>query len=306
MKLVQEIRQGFAALGASKALPLQEVGNYSAYVLRLGKSYGVIIEVPPDIKINERFSNVRYATIDDYQIDSRNANFLYLSSEMEHLRNEFANICAAFVDPGLKGEERRKIVKDPLKWWEKMKELLGNRNVDASPYNVLGEMVAYYYLLTNGSQANWIGQTNGSVDLESLDTDYEVKSTMMRYDSLIQISSQFQLQSTKDIKVCFLRFEESGHGKSIDDLADMLVKAGADEHKIEKALISGGYEKHSSGRSKRYKLHEMRLYDVRDGFPLIIRENFADYGIPKNVIKINYTIDLEGLDYEEISLSFIR
>ncbi|MBS4196444.1 PD-(D/E)XK motif protein [Lederbergia citri] len=304
MRLVQEIRSGFASLRSGRALPLTEVGNYPAYVLRIGTSYGVVIEVSPDVKINERFSNVRYAT-EEYEIDGRRINFLYLSSDMEHLRNEFANICGALVDPGEKGIEREKIVKAPLKWWEQMKELLGNRNVDSSPYNVLGEMVAYYYLITNGKEVNWIGQINGSVDFESNDMDYEVKSTTMRYDSMIQISSQFQLQAGKDIKIFFLRFEESAHGTSIDDLVEMLVKAGADRNKIEESLICGGYEKYSTGRNRKYKLLEMRLYDVNERFPTIIRERFADYGIPQNVVKINYTIDLDGLEYKDLTVSLI-
>ncbi|MCJ8007272.1 PD-(D/E)XK motif protein [Lederbergia wuyishanensis] len=304
MRLVQEIRRGFASLRNGKALPLKEVDAYPAYVLRMGTSYGVVIEVSSDVKINERFSNVRYVT-EEYEIDGRQANFLYLSSDMEHLRNEFANICGAFVDPGEKGKEREKIEKAPLKWWEQMKELLGNRNIDTSPYNVLGEMVAYYYLFTNGKLVNWIGQINGSVDFESRDTDYEVKSTTMRYDSMIQISSQFQLQGGKDIKIFFLRFEESAHGKSIDDLAEMLVTAGVDRNKIEESLICGGYEKYSTGRSRKYKLLEMRLYDVNERFPTIIKERFADYGIPQNVVKINYTIDLDGLDYNDLHISLI-
>ena len=217
MRLVQEIRKGFSSLEIGKALPLSEIENYPAYVVRIENSYGVIIEVPSQYKINERFSNVRYAT-QGYAIDGRHANFLYLSSNMEHLRNEFANICAAFVYPGENGTERKKIIKDPLSWWKNMKELLGNRNIDSSPYNVLGELIAYYYLVKTGNSVEWLGQVNGTADFESVDAYYEVKSTTMRYDSLIQISSQFQLQSEKDIKIFFLRFEESSNGKSIDDM----------------------------------------------------------------------------------------
>lgn len=305
MRLVQEIRQGFASLSNGKAFPLKEVGEYPAYVVRMGKSYGVVIEVPQDIKINERFSNVRYATA-DFEIVGKRANFLFLSSKMEHLRNEFANICAAFVDPGEKGLERAKIENAPLLWWEQMSELLGNRNIDNSPYNVLGEMVSYYYLIINGVPVKWIGQINGSVDFESSHAEYEVKSTTMRYDSLIQISSQYQLQTKKDMKIIFVRFEDSDHGISIDDLTEMLVKAGVERNNIETSLTSGGYEKYSTSRSRKYKLLEMRIYDVNDKFPVINRENFDQYGFPRSIIKINYTVDLDGLDYKEIPLSFIE
>ncbi|EMR06409.1 hypothetical protein C772_01680 [Bhargavaea cecembensis DSE10] len=301
MKLVQEIRTGFASLGNGKALPLEEVGDYPAYVIRMGKSYGVALEISPGIKINERFSNARYATT-DYEIGGKTGNYLFLSSEVEELRNEFANICAAFADPGENGEERSKIEANPLEWWEQMRELLGNRSVDSSPHNVLGELITYYYLVSQGEQVEWTGPKNSTVDFEGAKGDCEVKSTTMRYDSLIQISSQFQLQREKGMKIYFLRFEESNSGKSIDDLAGLLVRKGIPEHVIEDSLSRGGYEKYSSGRVRKYRLHEMREYIVDENFPLINQDSFKDQNLLERIIKVNYTVDLSGLSYKQINV----
>ncbi|SIT87341.1 PD-(D/E)XK motif protein [Edaphobacillus lindanitolerans] len=299
MKLVQEIRNGFASLGGGMSLPIEAVKDYPAFVLRIGKRYGVAIEVPAGIRINERFSNARYATT-DYEIFGKRGNYLFLSSEIENLRNEFANICAAFVDPGENGTARKKIEESPLDWWEQMRELLGNRNVDSSPYNVLGELITYYYLIKQGKHVKWTGQQKGTVDFESKESDFEVKSTTMRYDSLIQINSQFQLQGGKEMKIFFLRFEESESGRSIDDIVSLLAKKGVPEKILEDSLASGGYEPYSSGRNRKYRLHEMRRYNVDENFPLINKDTFKEQGISDRIIKINYTVDLGGMEYDDV------
>jgi hypothetical protein len=76
-----------------------------------------------------------------------------------------------------------------------------------------------------------------------------------------------------------------------------LISIGYDESLIESQLEQRGFMPGNSIRDKKYNLLEKRKYDVDDNFPRIVESSFKNDVYPKNIIKILYTIDLEGLDY---------
>ena len=84
---------------------------------------------------------------------------------------------------------------------------------------------------------------------------------------------------------------------SINDMKDVFVKAGYSESLLESQLEAKGFIKGNSIRDKKYIQLERRKYVIDDNFPRIVESSFKNDVYPKNIIKILYTIDLEGLDY---------
>ena len=91
--------------------------------------------------------------------------------------------------------------------------------------------------------------------------------------------------------------EASEQGFSINDLKDELVKAGYNESTLESQLQSKGFILGNSIRDRKYIVLERRKYTIDESFPRIVESSFKNNVYPKNIIKILYTIDLEGLDY---------
>lgn len=297
MEVVKEIREAFASLPVPGALSIRNLPEeYPAYVLRIPEGYGVAIAVDAKMEVSEKFNSCRFQT-GLVSIDRNVKNYLILWSALEEYRYEFASLCAEFVDPGEKGNNRKMLISDPCSWWEKWKELVGNTNREPKVYNVIAEMMVLSHKLKTDSSAEWAATRMSSHDIECLDESCEVKSTVKRYGAEITISGQHQLEHIKKLYIYFCRLEESLEGVSINDMKQSLVEAGYDEGKIEIELAKQGFERGSNIRNRKYKLLERRKYAVVDGFPTIVQSSFKDDKYPDHITHIEYTIDLEGLSY---------
>jgi len=304
--IVNEIREYFASLMNGQAILIQSFKDrYPAWVIRLDNRYGVAVQVSEDTKINENFANVKYHTEELY-VDGERRNLLLLSSNIEELRMEFSTICARFIHPGENGDYRRKITLNPLDWWTKWKDLLGNSIYENPVYSVLGELITFLYLLKKEIQPKWIGPLGGTVDFESPTADFEVKSTINKYNNIITVSGQFQLKANKTLSLIFCRFEETNFGISIDSIMQQLVIEGVDELELNNILLRLGMEAYSSDRKKQFKILELREYKVNNEFPIITVDSFKNGKIPENIIQIIYKVDLSGLEYNQIDLKFIE
>lgn len=295
--LLKEIRLNFAAKieGRRKIenLPVE----YPAWTFKINDDYGVAIENINNISIVEKFANSKIMSetfVDEYGND---LDMLILSCNQESLRHEFAIICAYFVDPGKVGEGRNTLLNNPLEWWEKWKMLMGNAIINKKPYSILGELLVLEYLIESGEKVEWIGVDSGIYDIESKDSNYEVKSTIKKYQSQITISSQFQLENKKSLYLYFLRLEVGVDGESIDLVVERLIKLGYSEALIEKQLESLNLDRGSHIRKEKYKVLEKRKYEVDSNFPRITNNSFIDGKVPKSIIHIIYTVDLEGVEY---------
>lgn len=301
MDLVSEIRKLFAEVKDNNALSLMTlVTQYPAWVIRKNGWYGIGIPNISNQTISERFSSVRIWS-QTMNIGGEEKNLLLLSSEIEYLRYEFAAVCAEFTDPGGDGELRRILTANPTQWWEKWRSLLGNSVQNKLAYSVLGEMLIYKHLLMNGEAAKWSAIEKSTHDIETNSRSYEVKSTIKRYESSVTINSQYQLKKPADgLYLCFCRFEESLAGKSIEDMANEIAALGDSYDQINIALEKMGFEKGSSARNKKYKLHEARKYEVNEKFPQITTDSFVDGKMPDGIVKLVYEVDLNGLNYSVI------
>ena len=297
MRLIDEIREGFASLTTNGALLLTSLPEeYPAYVLRTNDGFGVAIEINNELEISERFNSCRLHTA-ILMIDGLQKNYLILDSFFEDYRYEFASICSDFLDLGEYGQNRKAITEDPYKWWEKWRELIGNTTREKKVYNVIAEMLVLAEKFKNDSTTEWAATRSGSHDIECSHESCEVKSTIKKSETTITISSQHQLEHTKPLWIYFCRMEQSLEGESINDVKKSLINIGYDENRLEIELERQGFEKGASIRNKKYKILEKRKYEVNDLFPRIVQNSFKGDMYPASIVHIEYTIDLEGLDY---------
>lgn len=299
MDLVLEIRNSFAEAKKNSAISISSLDTqYPAWVLRFDDWYGIGIPFEIETEISERFSNARLWT-KQMVIGRTDVSLLLLTSTIESLRYEFASVCAQFIEPGSDGIERNNIINNPLDWWLRWKSLLGNSAMDKAVYSILGELLVFEKLILKGLSPTWAALNNATHDIEMKDNSYEVKSTINRYESIITINSQFQLQDTgKDLSLIFCRFEESEIGVSISDTVEKLVILGINRELLNDGLAKLGLEIGCSARTEKYKILELRKYKVDHTFPSITSKSFIDFKIPESIIQITYKVDLTNLKYD--------
>ena len=291
-KIIDEIRMHFASQ-IQGIRPLSTLSkSYEAYSFRQGFEYGVAIQIDSNKEIYEESAQITIKTL-----NNMGKQYIALACCDEGFRNEFAKFGAYFVIPGENGENRKMVVGAPLKWWNGWIGMLGNHVGIKNTYDTIAEMIALEELYVKDKNIAWTASQAGSHDIESNAASYEVKSTLKKSETTVTISSQFQLDSVKPLQLWFFRMEASEQGLSINDMKRNLVSVGYDETLIESQLSDRGFMPGSSLRDKKYVLLEKRKFIVDDNFPRIVESSFKNDVYPKNIIKILYTIDLEGLNY---------
>jgi len=302
MESLQRIRNGFAYFRTSAKTSITLKEQYY-WIVKIDGMQGVAIEIPSDKQVNEQFSNISYYTR-EYVVGGEERHLLMLVSDHPNLYEDFAIICAGFLEKVLDAESHQIIQENPISWWYSMKELMGNANVEKEAYSVLAEMLSYYYLLKQQKDVSWVGPFGGSIDFNCNDGLYEVKSTVARYGSQITVNSQYQLKANY---LLFYRFEPAANGISIQDMVIKLIEADVEESEIERALGKLKYTVGSEVRAKSYRLLEVKRYEIDENFPKIVPESFIDGQLPQHISGLVYKLDLDGLNGEIIDLKqFIK
>ena len=278
--------------------------EYNAYCVRDHTSYGVLIPVDgPDIEIMETFSNVTLSAVTAL-VELDESNYLKLSCELDgdNYNEKFSMLCADFIDPGFNGTKRKSIIKDPFIWWSEWKKLIGNKDSESKPYAVMGELLALCHMIDLGENPEWMGPIGGTIDVRGTSFDCEVKSTTVRSNHQITISSIFQMDNKgREQHLYRCCFEESKTGWNIDDVVEGLNRRGIDIQSIEKKLELLGLPRGSaSRRMPRYILQSMLDYIVDEKFPRITLNSFKDDVLPKGVEDVHYTITLANVDNKAI------
>lgn len=295
MNIVDEIRENFASQ-FSHGLRTIKTADEPSWTIRDSNYYGVAIINSNDIEINEQFSNVRLFNSELQVSNGEIIKLLILSSELNHLRNEFAIICAQFLEAG---ENRLLLQTEPFEWWKKWRDLLGNSIRNRKVYDVVGELYCVLHLLESGEKnLVWQGPTMNSHDIVTDSISLDVKTTLIKYAETVTISGQFQLQSKKTLYIYMCKLEESLKGYSIDDLLELIVKAGGRKSDYEEKISQLGYGDGSQNRKIKFNKLEGKRYLIDDNFPAITPSSFVSGKIPDNVTKIEYTIDLVGIPNE--------
>ena len=300
--LIQEIKSNWKTdiLGYAQVIPSLKNTDYPAWTVKLIDGYGVAIPYSGE-NMNENFSNARIFSADNIMTSSGvMQRSLVLTTESVDIEGPFATLCTELIDPGTDGSARATIQNDPVAWWKKWKELLGNRNIDARIYDTLGELCVFYALLASGEDASWSGPNGASYDIESDSFFAEVKSTINRNKRQISVSNKFQLDPPgKPLKIIFCVFEPTiQSGVSINSMIAKFEEIGYNTNLINQKLSQLGFEEGMSSRNKTFILHEMLQYIVSSDFPRITPASFIDGAFPVGITEITYTVDLAGLPYE--------
>ena len=298
--LLNEIRRSFAA-NIGGRYELQNLPqDAKAYTISLRGEYGVIIAYNSEEDIYEDASNICIST-KSLSFGGIVNRYLALTCFEPALREKFADLCYHFVDPGANNEDRGKLLSKPLEWWKYWTEMLGDSNSKKSSYDVLAELIALDYLYKGDPTIQWTDY--GTHDIESATNSYEVKSTVKKSESHITISSRQQLECANQLELLFFRLEKSQSGFSINNVAKSLEKHGYDRNLLEKQLKKRGLIRGMSVRETKFTILEVRKFLIDDNFPKIVEKSFKNDVYPPNIIKIEYTIDLEGIDYKSIFFS---
>lgn len=303
MSIVREIQQEFALLGPDRYSSIPSLAKESpGWTFRDGNCFGVAVPIPEGGIFSERFAGTRLRTKDEW-FDGRVHHLLRLECRKPTLRNEFAVVCAQFLEPGEQGTARQSLAADPAGWWQRWRELLGNVVQAKTPYSVLGELLTYEKIREYDPTALWMGPKSGSHDIESQQASYEVKSTISRYSMTIHISGNHQLafSGVKPLTLVHFRFEQDPEGESVDATVGRLAGLGLDMDELEDLLESCGLEAGGMARKVTYRVLDARRYPVGPEFPRITDAMFPGGALPAGITRIEYEVNLatlEGTSFE--------
>ena len=170
---------------------LQEVEpKYKTYFISDGNWKGVAIPIGEEFKKEEflaNFENIKICIQNKNIFEDKQICLLSLLTKDLESIDKFILLCMDFILPGNNGENRKALSNNPQEWVSKWKSLLGNKSENDMDYSFLGELIILYYLLSNNEK---IELTNyGSYDIESTEKNYEVKTTIMKYMSVIEVKN---------------------------------------------------------------------------------------------------------------------
>ena len=254
--------------------------------------------------ISERANNLHFSTQNKtLYIDGiyQDVKLICLTSFNIDSIKEFSYIGDEFISE----ETQRLIQKDPYKWWNRWKELLGNSISDSSPVSILAEMIILKYLMGKYENVYWKDNTKEKTHDITTDIDaHEVKSTIMKYDNIVHISGQNQLDNKdKPLFLYFCRLEAATDGSySLNSMYDDLVADNYDKNRLDKIFEHSNIDLKSISSKEKYNILEIMRFKVDDSFPRINRDIFKGNVIPRGIITINYSLDLSNLDYDRIEL----
>ena len=269
------------------------------YVIKDNGWYGIGIDINLDkTEYFEKFENVRLITKIKY-FSNENNKLLELITDKADLIEEFSLVCFDFINKFDNEKVNEDIIEKANKWWEEWKKLLGNVLKSERDYDFLGELLALNYVLNEDGNATY--SNLASHDIELPQYSIEVKTTTEKYNAEIHVNSQYQLENNTDmpLKLIFVRLEKSQIGYSINDVIKSLKLKNYDINSLSRLEKIG-----TSSINEKYRILEARLYNIDDKFPKITLNSLKNNELPKGIIKIEYIVDLDDIDYETINLNF--
>ena len=269
------------------------------YVIKDNGWYGIGIDINLDkTEYFEKFENVRLITKIKY-FSNENHKLLELITDKADLIEEFSLVCFDFINKFDNEKVNENIIEKANKWWEEWKKLLGNVLKSEKDYYFLGELLALNYVLNEDGNATYSNLASHDIELPKY--SIEVKTTTEKYNAEIHVNSQYQLENNTDmpLKLIFVRLEKSQIGYSINDVIKSLKLKNYDVNSLSRFEKIG-----TSSINEKYRILEARLYNIDDKFPKITLNSLKNNELPKGIIKIEYIVDLDDIDYETINLNF--
>ena len=153
INLLDEILEHFAA-NQQGMRPIKSLNpEWQAFTLRQGIEFGVAIEFNQEIEVNEESTSAIIST-QNFIINGNQRKFLLLSCFDEEYRNEFAELCCHFVEPGPEGNNRKNLLNNTRDWWDHWTNMLGDSKTKRHSYEVIAELLALDLLYSKISQSS--------------------------------------------------------------------------------------------------------------------------------------------------------
>ena len=274
----------------NKLYPIEVDGEKIGYIYKTYDKIGVLIDNLNNVSINESFHLI---TIENIRLNTESGlkNCLALFCTNKNLYDQFSHICEDFLC-----SDRILLLENPYGWYENWKNLMGDIMSNKKVYDILAEILAFRYYKSKDSSMLWKIDEAKTHDIEGKYFDVEVKSSLNKYRNEIKISGQHQLKPSqnKELKLFFIKFEPSDKGICINEI---LEKFNDDEKKeYTKRLEYCGLYKGNKKYYEKYNILSIQEYLVDSNFPRIDEDSFVSGNYPKHITKIQYTIELSGLD----------
>lgn len=291
--VTEKLRTHFANVAPGKRIRL--VGPDFApdsWVLRVdGSSVSVAVPVISNKRFDEVFNKIRIHTVQGDQTGT-SPPMVYLTCLDYSQRETFATVASHF----LAAEYRGLVSADPVRWWNQWKELLGNTVHAEQPYTVLAELVVLQKLFEIAiPELDWAGPNSATHDITSSILDVEVKSTLMKTDSTVTISSPHQLRvfDSRPLFLFHVRLEPGFQGESIDSIRDQIVATDKiTSDRLDAQLSRAGLPPGRHARRVKYEILSVEIYPVTSSFPKLESGDFVGGQPPRGVSVSSYQVDL--------------
>lgn len=167
---------------------------------------------------------------------------------------------------------------------------------------LVGELVVIEDLLGAGLSPfavveGWIGPIGGIQDFNLGYGAIEVKATLSEKSFSAKIGSLEQLDDAilKPLFLAGLRFSQRESGRNLPDIAAQLSDffsqfSGAGQRFSDRLLSAGYHVSHAANYRRRFSLEMIKVLEVGDGFPRIVRGD-----VPGAVICVKYEIDIDRI-----------
>lgn len=196
-------------------------------------------------------------------------------------------------------------------WQEFMRK--GNHALDSeAEIGLIGELSFLAKMLEAGvpklmAVEAWVGPLNGIQDFEIGTGAVEVKATVSTSGFLAKIGSLEQLDDSirQPLFVAGIRLLRTESGKNLPEFVEAVRQAlqddtGAEVLFSDRLLTVGYFVNHASQYARRFSLAGIRVIEVAEGFPRIVR------GMVLNGIhRVVYEIDLDKAPGENLSLECV-
>ncbi len=226
----------------------------------------------------------------------------HLTLELADMSDVFATFADDVADTVSRQPDDRAAVSALLDRFEVWRELLGGRGAtgltDFELQGIWAELWVLEYALHpvwgSGSSACWTAGDGDAKDFRREGIAVEVKSTAMKAPVVVDISSEYQLDTTEVdsllLAVIELTSSDSGNGESLSERVDSCRSAlGPSGASVMTARLQGrGYDQ-ASVPDTRYVLRACTWYNVRQGFPRLVASD-----LPTGVGALRYTIGLDA------------
>ena len=173
-----------------------------------------------------------------------------------------------------------------------------------------GELAVLGMLLGAGvspfaSVEAWVGPLGGVQDFNLGDGALEVKATLSERSFPAKIGSLEQLDdgTLKPLFLVGVRFSQRDSGESLPEMAASLSGflgrfQEAGQGFTERLLAAGYHVSHADRYRRRFSLDKVRVLEVGDDFPRILRGDVADA-----VTRVKYEIDIDRIPGGDLGLA---